>query len=533
MPKVLSMERQLKRAIFLPVCPEIAPEKFRDGDPQNVWCALKRYNQQGFITIFYPEKNQSDNQGEIGKVLSLAKKENLTSYAIPGNERDDFLKAIEDYNVNPANSVFVGKDPGIIRALTSKYLPKNFYNKDSDIIHKPLGFYFVNWNPEIFREETYILPGTLKKDYAASLSLPEDFFSRLTSAFYSPFFDDKIVFIDDWYESTASDYFQNNLNNVKQLAHDKGYSLIYPPFFLDQLKQSGAVIEYIKLMHPDARILNEANSERIFSGVIPNNFTDEFLRLLNLPEFRVPALLRIIEPVTQGNPHEYTVFLLDEDKNVESQIESYFFSLNPHYKLSRSLSETLSPLSQSKPAFDDTFRAFTINGLFANLAVNVLERTRGELLKPWEITGPGETDPAKLTSRSSLKIEWTSKFNFDILLPDFDNMVIDMPRLPKALYFLFLKHPEGIMLNCIADYQKELHDIYARISNISEKDEIDKNVNRIIDPFDNSLNVNLSRIKSAFVKKLGDEIAENYYVTGQRGAEKKIHLSQHLIHIIE
>ena len=41
-------------------------------------------------------------------------------------------------------------------------------------------------------------------------------------------------------------------------------------------------------------------------------------------------------------------------------------------------------------------------------------------------------------------------------------MEIKMEPLVKAVYLLFLKHPEGIVFKCLPDYRKELAELYKR-----------------------------------------------------------------------
>ena len=46
--------------------------------------------------------------------------------------------------------------------------------------------------------------------------------------------------------------------------------------------------------------------------------------------------------------------------------------------------------------------------------------------------------------------------DYRILLPDYNDMEIKMEPLVKAVYLLFLRHPEGIMFKSLPDYRKEL-----------------------------------------------------------------------------
>jgi hypothetical protein len=43
-----------------------------------------------------------------------------------------------------------------------------------------------------------------------------------------------------------------------------------------------------------------------------------------------------------------------------------------------------------------------------------------------------------------------------IFLPDFGNIEISLRPLERALYFLFLRHPEGILMSSLCDHREEL-----------------------------------------------------------------------------
>ena len=120
---------------------------------------------------------------------------------------------------------------------------------------------------------------------------------------------------------------------------------------------------------------------------------------------------------------------------------------------------------------------------------------------------------------------------YRIFLPDFNNMEIDMHPLPKALFILFLRHPEGILLKDIHDYKKELLKIYNSITNKGDLDDIEESIDRICDPSDGSIHEKISRIKEAFIKNMSIDTAKNYIVTGERGKIKKILLSRPLLQL--
>ena len=116
-----------------------------------------------------------------------------------------------------------------------------------------------------------------------------------------------------------------------------------------------------------------------------------------------------------------------------------------------------------------------------------------------------------------------------IFLPDYNNMEIKMHPLSKALYMLFLRHPDGIMFSYLPDYRDELLHLYELISGRDNREDIRKSIDDVTDPTRNSINEKCSRIKQAFLRKFDDSIARNYYITGERGEAKKILLPREMV----
>lgn len=91
------------------------------------------------------------------------------------------------------------------------------------------------------------------------------------------------------------------------------------------------------------------------------------------------------------------------------------------------------------------------------------------------------------------------------------NRVVELSPVHRALYLLFLNHPEGIEFKYLRDYRDELYDIYERIANRMDKEKIEETVNRLTNPLDNAINEKCSRIKAAF-NSLMDEYSASYYI---------------------
>jgi hypothetical protein len=119
--------------------------------------------------------------------------------------------------------------------------------------------------------------------------------------------------------------------------------------------------------------------------------------------------------------------------------------------------------------------------------------------------------------------------DYRILLPDYNNMEIELSPLPKALFILFLKHPDGIRFKELSQYRDELERIYLTISNREDIGDMAKSIADMTDPTKNSINEKCSRIREAFVSKFDESLASKYFVTGKRGEPKVIALDRNLV----
>ena len=119
--------------------------------------------------------------------------------------------------------------------------------------------------------------------------------------------------------------------------------------------------------------------------------------------------------------------------------------------------------------------------------------------------------------------------DFRILLPDYNNMEIKMEPLVKAVYLLFLKHPEGLLFKHLPDYRKELTAIYNKLKPWGLTDRALQSIEDVTNPLLNSINEKCARIRGAFVGQFDDHMAKHYYVDGVRGEVKKISLPRNMV----
>ena len=119
--------------------------------------------------------------------------------------------------------------------------------------------------------------------------------------------------------------------------------------------------------------------------------------------------------------------------------------------------------------------------------------------------------------------------NYRILLPDYNDIEVKMEPLIKAVFLLFLKHPDGIVFKELADYREELLNIYKNLKPMGLSNRTIQSIEDVTNPLLNSINEKCARIRSAFVKEFDEGLAKNYFVTGERGEPKKISLPRDLV----
>ena len=119
--------------------------------------------------------------------------------------------------------------------------------------------------------------------------------------------------------------------------------------------------------------------------------------------------------------------------------------------------------------------------------------------------------------------------DYRIVLPDYNDMEIKMEPLVKAVYLLFLRHPEGIMFKFLPDYREELARIYAELRPVGLTDKALQSIEDVTNPLLNSINEKCARIRGAFVGQFDDYMAKSYYIDGLRGEAKKISLPRNLV----
>lgn len=94
------------------------------------------------------------------------------------------------------------------------------------------------------------------------------------------------------------------------------------------------------------------------------------------------------------------------------------------------------------------------------------------------------------------------------------NREIELQPVHKAVYLLFLAHPEGIEFKRLGDYREELTQYYMATSKLMDKEKIMEGVDHLVNPLDNAINEKCSRIKKVFLGLMDEYMASYYIISG-------------------
>jgi hypothetical protein len=99
--------------------------------------------------------------------------------------------------------------------------------------------------------------------------------------------------------------------------------------------------------------------------------------------------------------------------------------------------------------------------------------------------------------------------DYRFILEDY-HQEVELQPVHKAVYLLFLAHPEGIEFKRLTEYREELTRYYMATAKMMDKEKIIEGVDHLVNPLDNAINEKCSRIKKVFLE-LMDEYRASYY----------------------
>ena len=104
--------------------------------------------------------------------------------------------------------------------------------------------------------------------------------------------------------------------------------------------------------------------------------------------------------------------------------------------------------------------------------------------------------------------------DYRFFLVDLGNREVELQPVHKAVYLLFLAHPEGIEFKRLGDYREELTRYYMATAKMLDKEKIIEGVDHLVNPLDNAINEKCSRIKKVFLEMVDEYMASYYIISG-------------------
>jgi hypothetical protein len=135
-----------------------------------------------------------------------------------------------------------------------------------------------------------------------------------------------------------------------------------------------------------------------------------------------------------------------------------------------------------------------------------------------------------LLENSQMEIRGLSK---RIFLTDLGDLEINLNPKERALYLLYLNHPEGIMRSHLIDHKVELRTYYAIFSQQPDNRSIDEAISRLTDVTDNNMNEVMARIRAKFRQCVGSQQFEDYSIMATPEGTHKIRLNRELVKFIQ
>ena len=104
--------------------------------------------------------------------------------------------------------------------------------------------------------------------------------------------------------------------------------------------------------------------------------------------------------------------------------------------------------------------------------------------------------------------------DYRFFLVDLGNKEIELQPVHKAVYLLFLAHPEGIEFKRLGCYREELARYYMATARMMDKEKIMDGIDHLVNPLDNAINEKCSRIKKVFLDIMDEYMASYYIISG-------------------
>lgn len=318
----------------------------------------------------------------------------------------------------------------------------------------------------------------------------------------------QVVYVEGRYNEEVNAYIRENYSQICAHFKRRGYEFCYLPYRSADMRSCDIKYYAPYLNNVELRVVS---SDSLLDSIPADKRTTIGPSLLYYDvnfdkDAAKGGLLFGLMPIDLNRVATF------DFSDILDEIRSDIFSNRPCYSLC------------DNHAMYDSFMATNPDKETLEL-INEIERRVDKLAQK----GISEHILQQIVSKPTVVSRMVISRDYRIFLPDYNNMEVVMPPLVKAVYFLFLRHPEGIIFKHLVDYRAELQRLYENIRGDYLDDKAVQSIIDITDPMKNSINEKCARIREAFVTRFDERLAVNYIIRGERGEPKRIPLHRELV----
>lgn len=331
----------------------------------------------------------------------------------------------------------------------------------------------------------------------------------------------QVIYVENEYNEQINKFIQTNLDRITETFAYRHFDFCYIPSLEKQLLANEAILDYYAPYRDNGNALScPIDSRYILNWMVhPENKKNITPSLI----YYNPSCIDIgykeavcqfrgikITPEThydRFNDFSSLLFLIEEDIEQQRQKNKIRYHLGPHISCSIEIDEDVVFDEDAQILLDEMKEPYEKLKQKGYKDYFILKALRGE---------------EKLS-----RMRITKDLNFYLTDYKKNGEPVQIKPIQKALFILFLRHPEGIYMKRLVEYKSELEDIYNRVR--GPKQTLEKNMDSLTGGLTSSLRTHVSKIRGAFVALCDEHLANNYTIRGKNGEPKKISLPRNLI----
>ena len=379
---------------------------------------------------------------------------------------------------------------------------------------------------------------------------------------------DQVIYVENIYDERINILIKKNYKHIKWLFKRVNLEFIYFPLFFNDEETKEKIMYYAPYLTTEgvdnielrssylldymSHVENRENVpssfiyfpkyehyEWTFQGLsIDKDLTEDTTDFIEWIEKIIFEIDEEVASVKHTPDFVYGMCENDEsslccDEGIAAQSSCPEFSSTPNFyeRFSRNIKKKLpEEIKESGKTESDTkFSSTSLDEIYNDDIKNTVEELENNI-KRLRLRGVPLSAIVELVSKYETVSRLRITDDLKILLPDYNNIEVTMPALYKAVYFLFINHPEGIILQQLENCHHEFVNYYQQTSHKKEiTAQMIQTINNLEYPGNNNINTILSKIKTCFRLVIDERLAKNYYIVGNPGEPYKIALDNNLI----